>query len=57
MIRFYALNHAGGAFGVLYPLGAIFGLGAMFAAWGRVTGRKSLTWRGTTYQDGAVTSQ
>lgn len=55
MIRFYALNHTGAMFGVLYPIGAVFGLGAMIAAWGRVTGRKSLTWRGTTYKGGEVT--
>ncbi|HVP12684.1 MAG TPA: glycosyltransferase family 2 protein [Phycisphaerae bacterium] len=54
MLRFYALNHSGPLYGLLYPVGAVFGLGALLNAIRRVGGRKTTTWRGTTYRGSRV---
>jgi chlorobactene glucosyltransferase len=56
MLRFYALNHSGPLYGLLYPVGAVFGLGALLNAIRRVGGRKTVTWRGTTYRGSRVAS-
>ena len=56
MVRFYALSRLPPAYGLLYPLGAVIGFGALINAIRRVSGRRSITWRGTTYQGGQVTS-
>jgi cellulose synthase/poly-beta-1,6-N-acetylglucosamine synthase-like glycosyltransferase len=49
MMRFYGLNHSRPLYGLLYPLGAAVGLGALFNAIRRLRGRAKITWRGTTY--------
>jgi chlorobactene glucosyltransferase len=56
MFRFYALNRSGALYGLLYPVGAIFGLGALINAIRRVGGRETVTWRGTTYRGSRVAS-
>ncbi|MFH1420229.1 MAG: glycosyltransferase family 2 protein [Planctomycetota bacterium] len=56
MVRFYALSQSGSLYGLMYPLGAIVGLGVLANAMRRVGGRKSVTWRGTTYRGETVTS-
>jgi chlorobactene glucosyltransferase len=54
MVRFYALNRAGAIYGLLYPVGAAFGLAALINAVRRVGGRETVTWRGTTYRGAHV---
>jgi membrane-associated protease RseP (regulator of RpoE activity) len=49
MMRFYGLNHSRPMYGLLYPLGAAVGLGALVNAIRRLRGRTNITWRGTTY--------
>ena len=49
MLRFYALNHTPALYGLLYPIGAAVGLGALFNAIRRLKSRATITWRGTTY--------
>lgn len=56
MMRFYALNHSSPLHGLLYPVGAAVGLGALINAIRRVGGREKVTWRGTTYRGTQVTS-
>ncbi len=56
MVRFYALSHSSPLYGLLYPVGAAVGLGALINAIRRVGGREKVTWRGTTYRGGQVTS-
>lgn len=53
-VRFYALNRTGPAYGLFYPVGAAVGLGALLNAIRRIGGRRSVTWRGTTYRGGKV---
>jgi hypothetical protein len=50
MLRFYALNHTPAVYGLLYPLGAAVGFGALVNAIRRLRHRATITWRGTTYQ-------
>ena len=57
MVRFYALSRLHPLYGLLYPLGALIGLGALLNAIRRVGGRRSITWRGTTYQGDRVLSR
>jgi hypothetical protein len=57
MLRFYKLNRLNPLYGIAYPLGALVGLGAVLGAIRRLGGRRTITWRGTTYRGGAVTSQ
>ncbi len=57
MVRFYALSQSGSLYGLMYPLGAMIGLGVLVNAMRRVGGRKTVTWRGTTYRGKDVTSQ
>jgi len=52
--RFYAVSRAGGMYGLLYPIGALIGCGALLNAMRRVGGKSSITWRGTTYQGQSV---
>jgi cellulose synthase/poly-beta-1,6-N-acetylglucosamine synthase-like glycosyltransferase len=49
MLRFYRLNHAPALYGLLYPIGAVIGLGALANAIRRLRQRATITWRGTTY--------
>jgi cellulose synthase/poly-beta-1,6-N-acetylglucosamine synthase-like glycosyltransferase len=49
MLRFYALNHTPALYGLLYPVGASVGLGALINAIRRLRHRATITWRGTTY--------
>ena len=49
MLRFYALNHTPAIYGLLYPVGASVGLGALINAIRRLRRRATITWRGTTY--------
>src|ERR1043166_8041834 len=49
MFRFYALNHSRAIYGLLYPIGALVGLGALANAVRRLRHRATITWRGTTY--------
>jgi cellulose synthase/poly-beta-1,6-N-acetylglucosamine synthase-like glycosyltransferase len=53
-MRFYALNHCPAVYGLLYPIGAGVGLGALINAIRRAGGRGAITWRGTTYQGDRV---
>lgn len=54
--RFYALSRLPPWYGLLYPIGAVVGFGALVNAMRRVGGRRSITWRGTSYQGSRVTS-
>ncbi len=54
MLRFYALNRSHPLYGLLYPIGAIIGLAALINATLRIGGRRTVTWRGTTYRDGQL---
>lgn len=52
LMRFYRLNKTSPWYGLLYPLGALVGLGALINAMGRLRRRSTITWRGTTYAAG-----
>jgi len=49
MFRFYPLNSARAMYGLLYPLAAVVGAGALVHAILKLVGGGSVTWRGTTY--------
>ncbi|MCZ6698117.1 MAG: glycosyltransferase family 2 protein, partial [Planctomycetota bacterium] len=57
MARFYALSRIHPLYAALYPIGAIIGLGTLVNAMRRLHGRKTTTWRGTTYRGDQVESQ
>jgi cellulose synthase/poly-beta-1,6-N-acetylglucosamine synthase-like glycosyltransferase len=48
-VRFYALNHTPRWCGLLYPIGAAVGCGALANAIRRLLRKRTVTWRGTTY--------
>ncbi|MBN2561485.1 MAG: glycosyltransferase [Phycisphaerae bacterium] len=54
MFRFYALNRSHPLYGLTYPVGAAIGAAALVNALRRVGGRRSITWRGTTYKGKCV---
>ncbi len=54
MLRFYAMNRSHPLYGLLYPIGAAIGLAVLVNATLRIGGRRSVTWRGTTYRDGRL---
>jgi hypothetical protein len=56
MLRFYALSQSGWLYGMSYPLGACFGVGALLNAMRRIGGRETVVWRGTTYRGDQVAS-
>jgi glycosyltransferase involved in cell wall biosynthesis len=53
-VRFYGMSRSGALYGLLYPVGAAIGFGALLNAIRRVGGRGKITWRGTTYQGDQV---
>ena len=54
MAVFYSINCVPFFYGLLYPLGAVVGLGTMMSAMMCAGGRGAITWRGTTYRNGVV---
>ncbi|MCG8404731.1 MAG: glycosyltransferase [Phycisphaerales bacterium] len=56
MFIFYALSRIYFLYGLLYPVGALLGLGFLLNAIACVMGRGAITWRGTTYRDGVIKS-
>jgi glycosyltransferase involved in cell wall biosynthesis len=56
MLRFYRLNKTSPWYGLLYPIGAVVGLGALVNAMGRLRKRSTITWRGTTYTAATATA-
>lgn len=53
--RFYALSHVAPVYGLLYPLGAVVGCGALLNAMKRAVSGSAVTWRGSTYHPQAAT--
>jgi hypothetical protein len=49
LMRFYRLSKTSPWYGLLYPLGALVGLGALINAMWRLRRKSTITWRGTTY--------
>lgn len=56
MLRFYALSRSSPLFGLLYPLGALVAVAALFNAARRLRGRAVTAWRGTVYRGDRVES-
>jgi cellulose synthase/poly-beta-1,6-N-acetylglucosamine synthase-like glycosyltransferase len=54
MAAFYAINRVPFFYGLIYPLGAVVGLGTLANAMRFAGGRGAITWRGTTYRNGVV---
>lgn len=54
MVAFYAMNRVPFYYGLVYPLGAMVGLGTLINATLCAGGRGTITWRGTTYRNGVV---
>ena len=54
MVRFYRLSHSSPLYGLLYPIGAAIGLGALVNAMRRLRGRGTTNWRGTVYRGNKV---
>lgn len=54
MALFYSLSRVGAMYGLLYPIGGLAGLGLLINAARYLTGRGTITWRGTTYREGRV---
>ncbi|MFQ5411182.1 MAG: glycosyltransferase [Phycisphaerae bacterium] len=54
MAIFYGLNRINCLYGLIYPLGAMMSLGLLLNGIKCVSGRGSITWRGTTTRGGSI---